>query len=331
MDNPLPEPSPAKLPRWRGFNLVEMLDADRAEPFREEDFAFVAEHGFNFVRLPLSYLCWADPDHWDVPNDESLAEIDAAIELGKQYGVHVCLCFHRAPGYCVNSPGEALDLWLDQDAADLFAGHWRHFAARYKEIPNSRLSFNLLNEPTDVPERVYARVVRQAVAAIREADAGRLIIADGRHWGTRPCLTLADLKIAQSTRGYSPMLLTHYRTPWVPTSDLWPQPTWPIMHLPWCDRARLQKVRIDRWKKLEALGAGIHVGEFGAYNKTAHETVLAWMGDFLELWQAADWGWALWNLRGPFGVLDSMRGDVAYESWREHTLDRQMLELLTSH
>ena len=324
----LPEPSPAKLPRWRGFNLTEKFDADRAGPFREEDFAFLAEYGFNFVRLPLSYWCWADPENLQTPNDGALDEIEAAINLGRQYGVHVCLNFHRAPGFCVNPPGEPLDLWNDQEAADIFAAHWRHFAARFGGIPNANLSFNLLNEPTDVPEAVYARVVRQAVAAIREVDDDRLIIADGRHWGTRPCPTLANLGIAQSTRGYSPMLLTHYRTPWVPTSDLWPVPTWPIMHLPRCDRARLQKVRIDRWKKLEALGVGIHVGEFGAYNQTPHETVLAWMQDFLELWREADWGWALWNLRGPFGVLDSERGDVTYESWRGHALDRAMLELL---
>jgi len=37
------------------------------------------------------------------------------------------------------------------------------------------------------------------------------------------------------------------------------------------------------------------------------------MGDFLSLWKEAGWGWALWNLRGDFGILDSGRTDVKYE------------------
>jgi endoglucanase len=79
---------------------------------------------------------------------------------------------------------------------------------------------------------------------------------------------------------------------------------------------------------LESKGVGIMVGEFGAYKHTPHTVVLAWMRDLLALWKQAGWGWALWNFRGPFGVLDSDRADVAYQSWRGHKLDRQMLELL---
>ncbi len=39
-------------------------------------------------------------------------------------------------------------------------------------------------------------------------------------------------------------------------------------------------------------------------------------------------GWALWELRGGYGVLDSNRPDVEYEDFRGHKLDRKMLELL---
>ena len=87
---------------------------------------------------------------------------------------------------------------------------------------------------------------------------------------------------------------------------------------------------IQPWKQLEEKGVGIHVGEWGAYNRTPHKVVLAWMRDCLSLWKDAGWGWALWNLRGSFGVLDSQRADVEYEDFRGHKLDRQMLDLLQS-
>jgi len=62
-----------RLPRWRGFNLMEKISADsimRAhadplpgnQPFREQDFEWIAELGFDFVRLPMDYHCWADPE-----------------------------------------------------------------------------------------------------------------------------------------------------------------------------------------------------------------------------------------------------------------------------
>ena len=45
----------------------------------------------------------------------------------------------------------------------------------------------------------------------------------------------------------------------------------------------------------------------------------------------ANWGWALWNFRGSFGILDSGREDIRYEDWHGHKLDRQLLELLRKH
>lgn len=55
------------------------------------------------------------------------------------------------------------------------------------------------------------------------------------------------------------------------------------------------------------------------------------MEDLLRLWERAGWGWALWNVLGPFGILDSGRDDVEYEDFRGHDLDRQMLDLLLAY
>lgn len=113
-------------------------------------------------------------------------------------------------------------------------------------------------------------------------------------------------------------------------SDKWPEPTWPLKEggQPEWNQDRLRRERIEPWKALEKLGAGVHVGEWGAFNKTPNTVALAWMRDQLELWKEAGWGWALWNLRGSFGVLDSRRSDVAYDDFRGHKLDAEMLKLL---
>lgn len=323
---------PHPLPRWRGFNLVEKFSArpDGNPAYRKSDITLINEWGFDFVRLPLSYLCWSShADPYEVRETE-LKHVDDALAWAGELGIHVCLNLHRAPGYCVNPPPEPFDLWKDPRALDACVFHWVMLAKRFRGIPSQALSFNLLNEPGDLPEDVYARVVRALTAAVRAEDPSRLILVDGLRWGQKPVSSLAGLGVAQSTRGYTPSELTFYKVKSYKGSDQWPLPTWPLTRPDGqvIDVAYLREQRIAPWKKLAEQGVGVHVGEWGVHNRTPHAVTLAWMADQLALWKEAGWGWALWNLRGTFGVLDSGRTDVSYERLGNDRLDRDMLKLL---
>lgn len=475
----LPEPTAQKLPRWRGFNLLEKFyKGSQNGPYKEEDFQMIAELGFNFVRLPMDYRLWIKDNDWRQFDDSIFTDLDQAVEYGKQYGVHICINFHRAPGYTVANPPEAKSLWTDPEAQEVCAMHWARFARHFKGVPNANLSFNLLNEPAVIDGKTYYAVVKKLVDAIRAEDPGRLIIADGLNWGSTPCEQLVPLNIAQATRGYQPFNLTHYKANWVNGSDSWAVPQWPVplavggylygpskkdirspivlqadldrpMRLllrvgtvsteakltvsdndklifsqpfhpgpgdgPWkesvfkpewnvyqnrydrdyavelsagqhtlriensagdwltltqiafeapdsppvvypvapqwgqkneplqfaCkqgsghftaekskDRQWLWDTQLQPWVAFSKKNVGVMVGEWGAYNQTPHDVVLRWMADCLQNYQQAGFGWALWNFRGSFGILDSSRGDVAYEDFHGHKLDRKMLELL---
>lgn len=473
--------SPEKLPRWRGFNLLEkfMLGNGR-KPFVEDDFRMMSRWGFNFVRLPIDYRFWIKDGDWEQFDEPTLREIDQAVAWGEKYGIHVCINFHRAPGYTVARPPEKTSLWTDPKTQEVCAKHWAMFARRYRGIPSERVSFNLMNEPAGVSAEQYLAVVRKLAAAIRAEDPNRLIISDGLQWGTVALPELKELKIAMATRGYSPMEISHYKASWV-NSEHFPEPQWPRlvppnglllgphkgddvrpleingpfasetqlrmrvgvvsakatliveadkkevfrkafvcgpgegewkqaiykpewkiyqnlfdrdytatippgtqrvtlqviegdwlkiralgfvprgsaeMSLPMIARwgQRLEPFRfapdapngpfptlpvqgrqwlydqnITPWKKSEAMGIGVMVGEWGAYNKTPHDVVLRWAEDCLKNWQEAGWGWAMWNFRGPFGILDSGRTDVQYEEFEGHKLDRKLLDLLLKY
>jgi endoglucanase len=335
--------APNPLPRWRGFNLLEMYTARSDAPFREEDFCWIADWGFDFVRLPLCYTLWIvadDPFRID-ENGPALARLDKAAAFAERNGLHLCLNLHRAPGYCVNAERkEPFDLWRDAAALEAFCLHWRTLARRYRGISSRCMSFDLLNEPPrprpfgGCTRTRHARVMRAAVAAIREADPARLIIIDGLDYGRQPCPELADLpNVAQSCRAYEPFELSHYRAPWMPGAGQWRRPAWPLrrdfLGRRW-SRARLEMV-YARWTALFANGTGVHCGEAGCFSETPHDVFLAWFGDALDVLKNGGIGWALWNFRGPFGVLDSGRGDVAYENWRGHLLDRALLDLLRAN
>ena len=472
----LPEPSAEKLPRWRGFNLLEKFYfKGRHEPFIEEDFRLIAELGFNFVRLPMDYRGWIRGGDWEQLDEDALRQIDEAVTWGGKHGIHVCINFHRAPGYTVAKPPEARSLWTDAEAQRVCAMHWAAFARRYREVPNARLSFNLLNEPAEVDRAVFLRVMKLLVDAIRAEDPKRLIICDGPKWGQVPMEELRELKVASATRGYTPMEISHYGASWV-NSARFPKPAWPrsfgsngLLHgavkkelsrplviegrfepemtlrlrvgvvsskarlvvaaddavvfdklfvcgpgegewrkaefkeqwktwqnvydrdytakipagtkavsvrvtegdwlslseigvvqggaesvvqleskygekpgpLRWQDGhltgavlqdgAWLKTNAVAPWMQLAERGVGVMVGEWGAFHRTPHDITLRWAEDCLRNWQAAGFGWALWNFRGSFGILDSERTDVRYEDFHGHQLDRRFLELLEKY
>ncbi len=219
--------TPQKLPRWRGFNLLEKFQWSRSRrPFLEEDFRLISKLGFNFVRLPMDYRCWIRGGNWEEFDETTLTQIDQAVAWGEKYEIHVCINFHRAPGYTVASPPERTSLWTDAETQRVCAKHWAMFARRYRGIPSTRLSFNLMNEPSQVDPKAYVAVVGKLAQAIRGEDPQRLIIADGLQWGTVPVPQLHAIHIAEATRGYTPMEISHYKASWV-NGDRFPDPQWP--------------------------------------------------------------------------------------------------------
>jgi endoglucanase len=338
--SPLPrQPAPRRIPRWRGFNLTELTGGDRDRSFVETDFAWISEFGFDFVRIPMSYWAWSSPDDWMTIDTEALRTVDEAVEYGEKYGLHVNLNFHRIPGYCVNQRELEPHLMFDSPRSEMELAmegathHWRTFAERYRGIPNVRLSFDLMNEPPWMDDLArYTEIVYRLVNAIHEIDPDRLIVADGADIGQTPVPGIVPLGLPQSTRGYLPKMVSHYTATWVPENEFesFAVPTWPMVDAQgrlW-DKEMLRRQLIEPWMPFVKQGVPIHVGEWGCYNETPHEVALAWMKDLTDLWREVGWGWAMWNFRGSFGILDSGRDDVDYEDFRGHKLDRQMMELL---
>lgn len=318
------------------------MSGDPGQAYQESDFQWMSQWGFNFTRLPCSYRTWSSRDNWMAIDDAALQPLDRAIDLGRQYGIHINLCLHRIPGYCVNGsdlePYQLFDGPRDamKRALEAALHHWRYLAHRYKHTPTRQLSFDLMNEPPFMTNQSrYVEIASALSSAIREVNPERLIFVDGADLGQTPVMGLAAEGIVQSTRGYLPKMVSHYTASWVAPREFesFATPVWPMVdsHGVLWNREKLHDELILKWQPLTKLGVPVHVGEWGCYNKTPHDVCLAWMSDLLSLWKEASWGWSMWNLRGPFGVLDSDRSDVTYESLGGHLLDRKMLELLVEN
>jgi endoglucanase len=139
----------------------------------------------------------------------------------------------------------------------------------------------------------------------------------------------------QSCHTYTPIQVTHHQCEWVRgiLTGAEPLPTWPLKDDKGkivCDRQRLGTL-FHPWGELAAKGTPIHFGEMGCYKHTPPDVVLAWFDDTLSVLSELHSGWALWNFRGPFGVLDTERPGTKFEDWQGHKLDRPLLALLQKH
>ncbi len=347
-------PASNPLPRWRGFNLTNFFQGlsngeEGQGLVKEDDLKWICDWGFDFVRLPMDYWMWIDSDWKQTrklrPEDvykiktATLENIDRAVEQCQKHRLHLSLNFHRAPGYCINDPQrEPFVLWSDRAAEDAFVHHWDLFAKRYRSISAKDLSFNLVNEapsPKDgyMSREDYRRVMTRATEAIRRHRADRLIVIDGLSVGSDVVREMIPTKVAQSVHAYWPAQVSHYRASWVDRNSTFPEPAWPIKNPDGSvkmGREQMEK-RFAPWGELARSGVGVHCGECGCFNRTPAPVFLAWFNDVMKILKTHLIGYALWNFRGTFGILNSGRKDVAYEDWHGLQLDRPLLTLLQKY
>ena len=337
--------------RWRGFNLQGLFVSPESKDinlfynlqyYPEEKFKIISDWGFNYVRLPLSYRCWSSAEDPYTMKEEVLEKLDEAIYFGEKYGLHIDLGFHRAPGYCVNDDeDEKFDLWTDSDAQKAFVYQFTEIAKRYKNYDNDKVTFNFINEPKDtVSVANYAKVFTMVQEAVEAVTPGRIFTVDGHGWAHIPPADLMEVEkknVIYSCRGYEPAGLTHYLF-----SKLYQDtvPTWPNALR--CVRVtpreyirydyKKLRANFEMWKSVcDIYGQRFFCGEFGCNSNTPHDVTLAWLEDLLSIFKELNIGWAMWNLSGPFGVMDSGRKAVESEDYYGYKLDRKMLDIMMKY
>ena len=342
------------IPMWRGFNLLDFFNPDPANArpqTKEKYFQWMADWGFDFVRIPMAYPSYLKFDRSKPIRENRIRKVDRKqvekiehlVFLAHKYNLHVSLNLHRAPGFCVNAGfEEPYNLWQDPEALDDFCWHWKFWARKFKNFSPEKISFDLLNEPclredmndqhskrSAIPGHQYRQLTLRAAEVIHKQNPGHLIIADGNNIGRDVINEIVDLEIAQSCRGYHPGIISHYQASWVykdPSKA--PKPVWPgQVGDRYLSRAILEEFYAP-WIALKDRGIGVHCGECGCYNKTPHQIFLAWFEDVIDILTSEGIGYALWNFSGAFGLLNSGRADVDYENIDGEKLDRRLLTLL---
>jgi len=161
------------------FGFCDGADVQRLKKLKQhhktwiqrEDFRWLAQHGYQAVRIPVGYWIFGDAK----PYTGALSYLDSAMAWAEEFGLKVLICLHGAPGSQNGEmhSGHKGDVgWTDETKADDCAKQAlqtiQRLAQRYAEHP-SLLGIELLNEPSPlIPRRRLKKYYKQGYKVVRQ-------------------------------------------------------------------------------------------------------------------------------------------------------------------
>lgn len=163
---------------------AEAIDEHRKTFITEADFAWLAEHGINAVRIPVGYWIFDGVFDADVSEAPSIGYLDQAMEWAKTHSIAVLIDLHGAPG-SQNGRDHSGQIgtidWWRGDNQPWMIETLKQLAARYYD--NEVLwGIEIVNEPArgKVGWRLM-RLYRRAYRALRQTarPGTHIVFADG--------------------------------------------------------------------------------------------------------------------------------------------------------
>ncbi|WOO41617.1 glycoside hydrolase family 5 protein [Rubellicoccus peritrichatus] len=314
----------------RGVNISHWLSqnhGDRtyaADWFTEEDVQWIANQGFDHIRIPIDPKYWMDGSGG--LNEEAIVPFDQASEWAKQHGLGVILDMHYLPG--ANFHTKENSLFTDPELLEEVADFWSLIAERYASA-GPWLRFELLNEPVAEENKQLNPVMARLLDAIRESNPTRVVYLTSNKWSSFN--TIWDLRlpddpnIALTLHFYEPFPFTHQRTEWTDLKPSMPQVDFPGIvpdlkdllpaghswlsltgqHINAENSVDPKFEELAKWAKKNAPNLEIHIGEFGAYNTATPESIQNYYAAVVEASERHGFGWAMWDYQGGFAIRGS--------------------------
>ena len=236
----LPEVTQAQLPaEWHGAGIgYRKSTAAEYTHFRETDIRFLAENGFNFVRLFFSFETLRYPDYPADPtvvNRRELLELDQLLAWCIQYGVHLQISMNGYLAQDGSARNQQSEMPQSEEEWAITRDHWELLARRYAGISSRYLTFDLANETEPGEDELDAaqRGLAGVVEAIRQADSSRVLLYSLQDSGSLAWTErFAALGVAVGCHPYAPSFIATtdyaYREMNPYAEPCWPQPYFPM-------------------------------------------------------------------------------------------------------
>ena len=323
----------------RGINISHWLSQSgdrgekRATKFTREDVKFLAECGYDHLRIPIDEEQMFDEQL--NPEPEAFSLLHNAIGWCKEFDLKVIVDLHILRSHHFNA--ESKPLFTEQAAQDQFYDCWRKISAELKKYPRSLVAYELMNEPVaDDPEQ-WNTIVNNCLEVVRKLEPKRTIIIGSNRWQAYD--QVKNLRVPEKDKNiiisfhfYNPFPLTHYRASWTeqkenPLKVYYPgyivkkedveklspelQKRWGWLARSYNDINTLEKQILQALDAATAMGRKLYLGEFGCLHGAGKENLINWFRDVVSLCEKYDIGYASWDYKGGFGIID--KGQIQVE------------------
>jgi endoglucanase len=335
----LPAPSnPAGFAIHRGINISHWLSQDfgwapREKWFTDKDVRFIAEQGFDHIRLPVD-----EKELWSAdgrPIESEFKRLVSAIDWCQKAGLRVIVDLHTLNSHHFNAANEGLKitLWTDPAKQEHLLSLWRDLSRELRHFPANLLAYEVLNEPVANDPEDWNKLFAKCYTMLREAEPNRVLVVGANRWQMPENLPFmkvpaGDKNIILSFHSYAPMLFTHYKADWVPTKVYTGPVSYPGPVVDAATFAHLTKGydeglknqignAAENWgperlrreyepaiRRARELGLQLYAGEFGCLPTVPRAARLAYYRDIVGIFDAEGIAYANWEYKGDFGIYE---------------------------
>lgn len=315
----------------RGTNISHWLSQskkrgeERGNYFTEDDVAFLAEKGFDHIRIPID-----EEQMWDEGGNqekEAFELLHNAIGWALDKELKVIVDLHILRSHHFNN--EEKPLWTDPKAQEGFFQCWKELSAELKKYPNENLAYELMNEPVADDPDDWNKLIAKGIAVVRENEPERKIFIGSNRWQSTESfgdlvLPEDDKNIVVSFHFYEPFLVTHHQASWtkigaykgnvkypgrtVEEKDLVGLSTEVISALTksngYFDKTKLEERILKPVKFAKERGLQVYCGEWGCLPTVPRESFINWYTDVKSILEKHKIAWTTWDYKGGFGIRD---------------------------
>ena len=321
----------------RGTNISHWLSQsnrrgeERLKFFTEKDVQYLAGIGFDHLRIPVDEeQLWKENGEKDA---EAFSLLKSAFDWCKKYKLDAVVDLHILRSHHFNEG--AKPLFTEAAAQERFYQCWRDLSGELKKYPVDDVAYELMNEPVaDNPED-WNKLVGQLVTILRGLEPKRKIVIGSNRWQSANTFDQLyvpenDKNIILSFHMYEPFLLTHHAASWTGIKDYKGPVNYPgnivnaedVTNVP--DSLRQIVLRnktsynIDSIRRHFAKPIAVakkyklplYCGEWGCLKTVPVAARLQWYSDMKKVLEENNIGWATWDYKGGFGIVDTNGEDA---------------------
>ncbi len=288
----------------------------------------MAKLGFDHLRIPVDEVQLFDEA--GQPLADGFALLDSALDWCAKEKLRAIVDLHILRSHHFNEGDKPL--WTDPKAQDRFIDLWRQLSARLAKRPVDEVAYELMNEPVAKDPEEWNRLVGRAAAAVRALEPQRTLVIGSNMWQSadtfdRLRVPAGDRNVLLSFHFYTPMPLTHYGAGWTKVGEYKGPVRYPgevvaeadLAGLPedlvgaigrhdrYFDRSVLEERMAKPIAFARATCLPLYCGEWGALPSLPRADRLRWYADMRAVLEKYGVGWATWDYKGGFGVVDRQR------------------------